>query len=67
MEGQYRNPVRIVSFNTAEGWSRDASDDVADELRQRCAYRGEVPPSLEEFLNRYDGDYPVQLHLPIAF
>jgi hypothetical protein len=41
-EGQYSNPVRIVSFNTAEGWSRDASDDVADELRQRCAHRGKV-------------------------
>ena len=25
MEGQYSDPVRIVSFNTAEGWSRDAS------------------------------------------
>ena len=24
MEGQYSNPVRIVAFNTAEGWSRDA-------------------------------------------
>ena len=29
LDGQYSNPVRIVSFNTAEGWSRDASEDIA--------------------------------------
>ena len=23
MTGQYKNPVRVVVFNTAEGWSRD--------------------------------------------
>jgi hypothetical protein len=40
LEGQYSNPVRVVAFNTAEGWSRDVSDDVADELRERCAGGG---------------------------
>jgi hypothetical protein len=37
LEGQYSNPVRVIGFNTAEGWSRDVSEDVARELRQRCA------------------------------
>src|SRR5215467_908490 len=37
LEGQCNNPVRVVAFNTDEGWSRDVSDDVADELRTRCA------------------------------
>jgi hypothetical protein len=37
LEGQYSNPVRVVAFNTAEDWSRDVSDEVADELRERCA------------------------------
>ncbi len=23
LDGQYNHPVRIVAFNTAEGWSRD--------------------------------------------
>ena len=66
LEGQYSNPVRVVAFNTAEGWSRDVSDDVADELRERCANRGEVPAFLAEFLERYDTGKPVQLLLPIA-
>ncbi|MGX9432179.1 MULTISPECIES: hypothetical protein [Bradyrhizobium] len=53
MEGQYSNPVRIVCFNTAEGWSRDVSEEIVAELSQRCAARGEVPPPLEGLLNRH--------------
>src|SRR5258705_9219712 len=29
LEDQYSNPVRIVAFNTAEGWSRDVSEGGA--------------------------------------
>jgi hypothetical protein len=36
LEGQYNNPVRVVSFNTAEKWSQDISEDIAHELRRRC-------------------------------
>jgi hypothetical protein len=63
MEGQYSNPVRIVSFNTSEGWSQDASEEIAAELRQRCAQRGEVPPSLEEFLEQHGHHVDIQLPL----
>ena len=31
MDGQYSDPVRIVAFNTAEGWSRDVSEEIADD------------------------------------
>ena len=51
LEGQCNNPVRVVAFNTDEGWSRDVSDDVADELRERCAQRGEVPDFRIGFCN----------------
>jgi hypothetical protein len=36
LAGQYKNPVRVVVFNTAEKWSQDVSTDVAQELRRRC-------------------------------
>jgi hypothetical protein len=49
IHGQYENPVRIVAFNTAEGWSRDVSEDIADELRGRS----EIPSSLQDFLERH--------------
>ena len=50
LDGQYEDPVRIVAFNTARGWSRDVTDDIANELRRRCADRGEIPVSLQDFL-----------------
>ena len=50
MDGQYRNPARIVAFNTAEGWSRDVTMDIADELRRRFVEYDKVPASLQEFV-----------------
>jgi hypothetical protein len=52
MGGQYSHPVRIVAFNAAEGWSRDVTVDIADELRRRFAEYDEVPASVLEFLEK---------------
>jgi len=49
-EDQYRRPIRIVAFNTAEGWSRDVTVDIVDELRRRYVEFGEVSESILEFL-----------------
>ena len=46
LNGQYSNPVRIVAFNTSEGWSRDVTVEIADELRRRYVEFGEVPDSV---------------------
>ena len=51
MDGQYRTPVRIVAFNTVEGWSRDVTKDIADQLRRRFAEYDEVPASLQAFVD----------------
>jgi hypothetical protein len=50
LDDQYSRPRRIVAFNTAEGWSRDVTVDIADELRRRFAEFEEVPVWVEEFL-----------------
>src|SRR3954470_10471295 len=55
MSGLYYHPVRIVAFNTAEGWSRDVTVDIADELRRRFAEYDEVPWSVQEFLETTGG------------
>jgi hypothetical protein len=34
--GQYSDPVRVVAFNTVEGWSRDVSEELADEIARGC-------------------------------
>ena len=40
---QDSSPVRVVAFNTAEGWPRNASEGIARELRQRCADQTREP------------------------
>jgi hypothetical protein len=50
LDGQYEDPVRIVAFNTAEGWSRDVTVDIADEVRRRYVEYDEVSESVLKFL-----------------
>jgi hypothetical protein len=67
LDGQYKSPVRVVAFNTAEKWSQDVSADVAHELRQRCDLQlRDVPFYLEDFVERHEGRYhDIQLPLPM--
>ena len=67
LSGQYKNPVRVVGFNTGEGWSQDVSVEVARELRLRCDDQmRDVPFFLQDFVDRYEGRYhDVQLPLPM--
>ena len=53
LDGQYENPVRIVAFNTAEGWSRDVTVDIADELRRRYAEHDDVSESVLAFMEAH--------------
>ena len=32
ISGQYDEPLQVVAFNTVEGWSRDASLEIAGEV-----------------------------------
>ena len=50
LEGQYGEPVRIVAFNTAQGWSRDVTVNIADEPRRRYVEHDDVSESVLKFL-----------------
>jgi hypothetical protein len=67
LAGQYKSPIRVVAFNTAEDWSQDVSADVAQELRRRCdLQQRDIPFFLQDFVDRYEGRYrDIQLPLPI--
>jgi hypothetical protein len=66
IDGQFSNPVRIVAFNAAEGWSRDVSEELADDIAQRCLMDGfDVPPFLEGFVDGHGGGRLAQLPLPL--
>jgi hypothetical protein len=54
LTGQFNNPVRIVAFNTSEGWSRDVSEDVAREVLRRVAGRARpLAASSRQFVETY--------------
>jgi hypothetical protein len=66
VDGQYKTPARIVVFNTSEGWSRDVSSELADEIVDRSGMDGfDVPPSLQDFVAQHATVRPLQLPLPL--
>lgn len=67
LSGQYGQVLRIVAFNPIEGWSRDASEDVARELERRIAAGGnEISDGLKDFIESQLGRaIGVQLALPL--
>jgi len=67
LRGEYGTVLRVVAFNPAGGWSRDASEDIARELERRVGAEGrEVSEGMQDFiedqLGRKSG---VQLPLPL--
>src|SRR6478609_10728824 len=56
MTGQYRDPLRVVGFNTSEGWSRDVSEDVVWKVVKRLRTEGKsIPPETCRFLEWHVG------------
>jgi hypothetical protein len=55
LTGQYKNPIQVVAFDTAEGWSQDLSSEIAQELRRRCDLQmRDVPSSIQDFVERHE-------------
>jgi hypothetical protein len=36
LSGQYSHPIRVVAFNTAEGWARDVTEDIANAVLSKA-------------------------------
>jgi hypothetical protein len=49
MEGQFNNPVRIVAFNSAQGWARDVTLEILQDIRNRDQ---ELSPGLRAFIEQ---------------
>ena len=56
LSGEYGQVLRVVAMNPAEGWSRDASEDVAHalELRVATGYY-EISEALRDFIEGQTG------------
>jgi hypothetical protein len=58
LTGEYRKPVRVVAFNTVEGWARDVSEDVAWEVLRQASDRGTtLPLPSHDFVSFHVGEH----------
>jgi hypothetical protein len=59
IQGRYASPSCVFACSPTEGWSQDASADIAQELRRRCDLQKiDLPPSIQNFVEKYEGQYP---------
>ena len=56
LNGEYSNPVRVVAFNIAEGWSRDVTDDIAQAVIERGRSENHFSKVAKEFVERTLGE-----------
>ena len=53
LSGQYSQPLRVVAFNTAEGWARDVTEDIARAALSKAeTERRPIGAAAQEFLER---------------
>jgi hypothetical protein len=65
LSGQYQHPLRVVAFNTAQGWARDVTGEVAREvLACAVALHHEPPPHVHDFVERASPRNP-QASMPL--
>jgi hypothetical protein len=58
LQGQFHNPVRVIAFNTTEGWSADASEEIARAVLEHARAEGETLPSkVQAFCERHTVEY----------
>ena len=51
IEDQYEKLVRVVAFNTSEGWSRDVTEEIAREIKEWSKHKcEELSPGLMQWI-----------------
>jgi hypothetical protein len=54
LTGQYSNALLVVAFNTAEGWSRDVSKEIAGEVADRAVVADDtLSEDTKRFIHRH--------------
>jgi hypothetical protein len=57
LNGHYSHPLQVVAFNTAQGWSRDVSEDIARAVLDRAQREGRpIGKAAQEFLKHVLGE-----------
>ena len=55
VQGQFDNPLRVVAFNTEEGWSRDVTQEIATKLLDLNQNGVALGAAARDFVNRVTG------------
>lgn len=54
ISGEFDRIIRVVAFNTAEGWSRDVTEDIARDVAEEAYQRHEkLIDAAAEFVDRF--------------
>src|SRR5688500_2298197 len=57
ISGEYRKPVRVVAFNTAEGWARDVTEDTVRAVIDEAQRSGSLLyGAVVDFVERATGE-----------
>ena len=57
ISGEYKKPVRVVAFNTSEGWARDVSEDIAQAVLDEAQRSGTLlHGAVVDFVERTTGE-----------
>jgi hypothetical protein len=59
IEGQTNHPVKVVAFNTEEGWSRDVTHQIATKLLDLNQSGVALGAAAREFVERLTGQTPI--------
>jgi hypothetical protein len=54
-QGQFSRPVRVVAFNTEDGWSRDVTQEIAVKLLDLNQNGVALGAAAREFVERVTG------------
>jgi len=58
INGEYSHPVRVVAFNTHEGWSRDVTQEIGLKLLDLSREGRVLGAAAREFVERVTGKAP---------
>jgi hypothetical protein len=59
INGEFDRPLRVVSFNVAEGWARDVTEDIARKLLDMSRQGRVLGTAAVEFVERITGQPPM--------
>jgi hypothetical protein len=63
LNGEYSCPLRVVAFNTAEGWARDVTEDIARAVLSKADSEDRpIREAAQEFLERVLGKTTPHYH-----